>query len=219
MPRSTLGLAPSLETYLSQHSPQHPVLEELARVTAPMEGAGMQIAPNQASFMAWLVGTLGARRCIEVGVFTGYSSLVTALALPDDGSILACDVSEEWTAIARDHWAKAKVDHKIELVLAPAIETLQSRLTQGKGGSFDFAFIDADKEQYLEYYRLCLELLRPSGVVVFDNTLWGGSVASPEDVRETTCAIRRLNDAVLEDPRVTSSLVPVGDGLLLVTKK
>jgi caffeoyl-CoA O-methyltransferase len=219
MTRSTLGLPASIENYLVDHSPQHPVARKLADVTAPLEQATMQIGPNQASFMMWLVKLLGAKRCIEIGTFTGFSSLATALALPDDGYLLACDLSYEWTTIARQHWAEAGVANKIDLVLQSAPQTLQERLNAGEAESFDFAFIDADKENYDEYYELCLKLVRRGGVIAFDNMLWGGSVADPTDERESTRAIRDLNDKVFTDPRVDCSLIPVGDGLLLATKK
>lgn len=179
----------------------------------------MQIGPNQGAYLAWLVRTLLAKRCIEIGVFTGYSSLCTALALPDDGYLLACDVSDEWTTIAREYFRQAGVQDKIELVLAPAKQTLQARIEAGEAGSYDFAFIDADKEAYGEYYELCLRLLRVGGVIAFDNMLWGGSVADENNERASTIAIRKMNDAIIADPRVYSSLVPVGDGILLATKK
>ncbi len=219
MTRSTLGLSPALEGYLSAHSPQDSVLRALAERTAPMEDSNMQIGPNQGAYLAWLVRTLLAKRCIEIGVFTGYSSLCTALALPDDGYLLACDVSDEWTTIAREYFRQAGVQDKIELVLAPAKQTLQARIEAGEAGSYDFAFIDADKEAYGEYYELCLRLLRVGGVIAFDNMLWGGSVADENNERASTIAIRKMNDAIIADPRVYSSLVPVGDGILLATKK
>lgn len=219
MSNRSLGLAPALEDYLSAHAPAHPVLLELAVLTAPMEQSGMQIGPNQAAFMTWLVKLIGARRCIEVGVFTGYSSLATALALPDDGYLLACDIDEKWTTIAQQHWKKAGVANKIELVLQPATETLQSRIAAGEAETYDFAFIDADKEAYEQYYELCLRLLRKRGVIAFDNMLWGGSVADKTNNRTSTQAIRSINDKVLKDARVECSLIPVGDGILLATKK
>lgn len=219
MTRSTLGLPAPIEHYLVEHSVQHPIAQKLAEATAPLEQARMQIGPNQASFMTWLLKLLGAKRCIEVGTFTGYSSLAIALSLPDDGYLLACDLSEEWTAIARRHWALAGVAERIDLVLQPAAQTLQARLDAGDAESFDFAFIDADKENYDAYFELCLRLIRRGGVIVFDNTLWGGSVADSSDERESTQAIRKLNDKIFTDPRVDSCLIPVGDGLLLATKK
>ena len=219
MTRSTLGLSHDLETYLTAHCPQHPVLAELAALTSTMEERNMQIGPNQASFMAWLLRTLGAKRCIEVGVFTGYSSLASALALPEDGYILACDVSEEYTSVARRHWQKAGVEKKIELVLGPAASTLRARLQLDEAETFDFCFIDADKESYRDYFELCLRLTKVGGVIAFDNMLWGGSVADPSNTKESTRIIRSLNDELLEDPRVFVSLVPVGDGMLLATKR
>lgn len=219
MPRSPLGLKPPVEDYLNAQKREHPVLVELREATATVPYSMMQIAPNQGVFLDWLIRSMGAKRCIEVGVYTGYSSLVTALALPDDGYLLACDVSEEWTALAREHWARAGVDHKIELVLQPAQQTLQARVLAGASNSFDFAFIDADKSGYLDYFELCLRLLRPGGVLAFDNMLWGGQVAERSNQEANTRALREVNRRVLADSRVTTSLVPVGDGILLATKR
>lgn len=219
MTRSTLGLPAPIENYLKEHSFQHPVAHKLTEVTEPLELARMQIGPNQASFMAWLIKLIRAKRCIEIGTFTGYSSLVTALSLPEDGYLLACDVSEEWTDVARQHWAEAGVLEKIDLVLQPAAQTLAQRLQRGESESFDFAFVDADKENYVEYYELCLQLIRTGGVIAFDNMLWGGSVADASDDRESTRSIRSLNDKLFTDLRVDVCLIPVGDGLLLATKR
>ena len=179
----------------------------------------MQIAPNQAIFLRWLLRTLGARRVIEVGVFTGYSSLSMALALPEDGYLLACDVDEEWTAMARTHWKKAGVADRIDLVLQPAVQTLSARLAAGEANSYDFSFIDADKTSYRDYFEHCLRLVRPGGVLAFDNMLWGGAVAHSTDQEKNTRALRELNRLVLSDRRVVASLVPVGDGVLLATKR
>jgi caffeoyl-CoA O-methyltransferase len=162
---------------------------------------------------------MGARRCLEVGVFTGYSSLAVALALPDDGRIVACDVSEEWTSVARRYWAEAGVAHKIDLRLAPALETLEALLVEGEAGCFDFAFLDADKENYLRYYEVVLELVRPGGLIVADNTLWSGRVADPANDEASTVALRRFNDFLHRDERVDLSLVPIGDGLTLARKR
>jgi caffeoyl-CoA O-methyltransferase len=213
MPRTLLPQ--SVDLYLDAHSPESAVAEELRAVTAPMEWSMMQIAPSQARFLGWVVKMLGAKRTIEVGVFTGMSSLVTALALPKDGYLLACDVSEDWTKIARDHWKKAGVDHKVELVLAPALETLQARIRQGESKSYDFAFIDADKSGYRDYFEACVRLVRPGGVIMFDNMLWGGAVADKSEQDVSTVALRELNRELTLDSRVDCSLVPVGDGLML----
>lgn len=217
MPRSPLGLPPPIENYLNAQSDEHPALAALRVKTEPMKGAAMQIAPNQAEFICWLLKTIGAKRTIEVGVFTGYSTLATALELPADGKILACDVSEEWTAIAREYWELAGVAHKIELVLQPAIETLHERILSGESKGYDFAFIDADKENYQSYFEACVRLVRPGGVIMLDNMLWGGSVAGTSRQDTSTRALREVNRRVLADTRVRANLVPIGDGLLLAT--
>lgn len=219
MSTRTIGISDTVHAYLTAHSGEHPVLAELRSETAPLEWARMQIAPDQGAFMAWLVRLIGARRTLEIGVFTGYSSLAVALALPEDGRIVACDVSEEWTRMARRYWEKAGVSHKIQLELRPAVETLDALLASGQKGSFDFAFIDADKESYVAYYERSLELLRPGGVIAIDNTLWSGRVAEPLDETEATAAIRATNERVLADARVSATLATIGDGLLLATKR
>lgn len=218
MSTHTLGLSPELHAYLMAHNPEPELLAELRAETAGHEWARMQISPEQGAFMAWLVRLMGARRTLEVGVFTGYSSLAVALALPQDGTLLACDVNAEWTAVARRYWERAGVAGKITLELRPAIETLDQRLAAGEAGTYDFAFIDADKESYAAYYERCLRLLRAGGVLVVDNTLWGGAVADGADHRETTRAIRALNRHALQDRRVEATLLPIGDGLLLARK-
>lgn len=218
MSTRSLGVSPDLHQYLIAHNPEHPLLAELRKETAGHEWARMQISPEQGAFMAWLVRLMGARRCLEIGVFTGYSSLTVALALPQDGTLLACDVNEEWTAVARRYWERAGVAHKITLELRPALETLDHRLAAGEAGTYDFAFIDADKERYFDYYERCLRLLRVGGVLAVDNTLWGGAVADAADLRETTCAIRALNRRAHRDRRVEATLLPIGDGLLLARK-
>jgi len=216
----TIELTDALHRYLVAHSVREaPVLTELRELTQAMPQAQMQIGPEQGQFMQLLVRLIGARRCLEVGVFTGYSSLAVALALPDDGYLLACDVSEEWTAIARRFWKQASVERKIELVLRPAAETLAERLAAGDGGTFDFAFIDADKVGYQRYYELTLALLRPGGLVAIDNTLWSGRVADASVHDENTVALRAFNEALHKDERVDLSLVPVGDGVTLARKR
>ncbi|MDH5176223.1 MAG: class I SAM-dependent methyltransferase, partial [Gammaproteobacteria bacterium] len=196
-----------------------PVLRALREETAALTQRSMQIAPEQGQFMALLVRLLRARRCLEIGVFTGYSSLATALALPADGRIVACDVSEEWTAIARRYWEQGGVAHKIDLHIAPATSTLDALLQTGQSGTFDLAFIDADKTNYLAYYERTLQLLRPGGLVLIDNTLWSGRVADPAVNDPDTVALRELNDTLLRDERVDLSLLPVGDGLTLALKR
>ncbi|HEY4999496.1 MAG TPA: class I SAM-dependent methyltransferase [Usitatibacter sp.] len=215
----TLNLEPRLYRYLLEHSVrEHPALRELREATAGMPHAGMQISPEQGQFMALLARLVGARRTLEIGVFTGYSAMSVALALPAEGRIVACDVSEEWTAIARRHWQKAGVAGKIDLRLAPALETLDKLIAEGAAGSFDFAFIDADKANYLGYYERSLALVRRGGLIAVDNTLWSGAVADPANDERDTRAIRAFNDALHADRRVEISLLPVGDGLTLALK-
>jgi predicted O-methyltransferase YrrM len=197
---------------------EHEALRRLREETAGMERAGMQIAPEQGQLMQLLVRLLGARKTLEVGVFTGYSSLAVALALPADGRVVACDVSEEWTRVARRYWREAGVEDKIDLRLAPALETLDRLLAGGQAGTFDFAFIDADKANYEAYYERALELVRAGGLVAIDNVLWSGLVADPAATDEDTEAIRALNLKLRDDERVALSLLPVADGLTLALK-
>ena len=220
MSSRTIALTDILYEYLLEASLREPdILLRLREETASDRLARMQISPEQGQFMALLVRLTGARRCLEIGVFTGYSSLVTALALPDDGRIVACDVDERWTAIARRYWAEAGVAHRIDLRLAPALQTLEGLLASGQSGSFDLVFIDADKENYLAYYERSLELLRTGGLVVADNTLWSGRVADPEVADADTVAIRHFNEFLHRDERVDLSLVPIGDGLTMARKR
>jgi caffeoyl-CoA O-methyltransferase len=219
MANRSLTLTDALYDYLLRHSLREPaLLAELRAETAGMPMSAMQIAPEQGQFMALLVELIGARRTLEIGTFTGYSSLCVALALPADGSVTACDVSEEYTAVARRYWAKAGVADKIDLRLAPAVQTLDALLADGRAASYDFAFIDADKTGYDAYYERCLALLRPGGLIAVDNVLWGGAVADPAKTDADTAAIRALNSKVRDDSRVSMSLVPVGDGMLLARK-
>jgi predicted O-methyltransferase YrrM len=195
------------------------VFAELRAETAKLPMARMQIAPEQGQLMALLVKLCGARRCIEVGVFTGYSTLAVATALPDGGEVLACDISEEWTAIARRYWRKAGVEGKIRLVLAPALKTLDAELAAGHAGRYDFAFIDADKTAYADYYERCLQLLRANGLIAVDNTLWSGRVADAKVRDADTEALRAFNTKVATDARVDLCLVPIADGLTLLRKR
>lgn len=220
MSRTTLTLDDRLHDYLLQVSLREPeVLRRLREETASHPMANMQIAPEQGQFMALLVRMLGARRILEVGVFTGYSSLAMALALPPEGRIVACDVSEEYTGIARRFWDDADVADRIDLRIAPAIETLDALLADGQAGTFDFAFIDADKPNYRAYYERCLTLLRPGGVVAIDNVLWSGTVADPRQSDPDIEAIRALNTMLHGDERVDLSLLPLADGLTLARKR
>ncbi len=195
------------------------VMRRLREETSHLPMGGMQIAADQGSFMALLVQLIGAKKTLEVGVFTGYSSLVVASALPEDGKVYACDVSEEWTSIGRRYWAEAGVSHKIVLNLAPGVETLDRFIAEGQAGTFDFAFIDADKNNYDLYYERALILLRTGGLIAVDNTLWHGRVIDETAQDDDTVAIRALNAKVHADERVTSSLVPIGDGVMLARKR
>jgi predicted O-methyltransferase YrrM len=220
MSNRSIVLTDSLYDYMNAVSLREaPCLLALREETAAMSQHRMQISPEQGQFMALLVRLTGARRCLEVGVFTGYSSLATALALPDDGRIVACDISEEWTAIARRHWRAAGVEHRIDLRIAPAVVTLEALLADGREGGFDFAFIDADKGGYLGYYERALRLLRPGGLLLVDNTLWSGRVADPAATDADTTALRLFNDVLYRDGRIDLSLLPVGDGLTLARKR
>jgi predicted O-methyltransferase YrrM len=220
MSTRSLGLSPALYDYLLAVSVREPeVLSDLRRETAELPNAGMQISPEQGQFMRLLVELMGARRALEVGVFTGYSSLCVALALPADGELVACDVSPTYTEIARKYWRRAGVEQRVSLRLGPAVATLDGLLESGQKGTFDFAFIDADKENYSKYYEQALALLKPGGLLTIDNVLWGGNVADPGDQQPSTEAIRRLNATVKDDQRVSISLLPVGDGLFLARKR
>lgn len=219
MSKQTLGLDDNLYDYLLSVSLREtPVQEALRAETAKQAFSTMQISPDQGQFMALLLKLMNARRVIEIGTFTGYSALTMALALPADGELIACDVSKEWTSIGECFWKKANVASKIDLRIAPAAKTLKSLIDDGQAGTFDFAFIDADKESQIDYYQLCLELIRPGGLIAIDNVLWGGSVADSRNHSIDTLAIREFNDYVYQDSRVDISLVAIGDGLTLAHK-
>lgn len=220
MSSRTLNMTEALHGYLTGAVSREPaILRELRQETAGMPAAGMQISPEQGQFMQLLIKLLGARKTLEIGVFTGYSSLATALALPPDGRIVACDVSEDWTAMARRYWAKAGVEGRIDLRIGPATETLDALIADGQAGTFDFAFIDADKASYDAYYERALTLLRPGGLIGVDNALWSGAVADPTQTDPDTSALRALNAKMRDDQRVDFSLVPIGDGLALARKR
>ncbi len=207
------------EYLLSVSLRDDPVAARLREETAGLAESRMQIAPEQAQFLALLVRLTGARRTLDVGVFTGYSALAVARALPEDGRVLALDVSEEWTAIAQRYWREAGVEDRVDLRIAPALETLDALLASDGSGTFDFAFIDADKENYAAYYERSLELMRPGGVIAVDNVLWSGSVADPADTRPDTEAIRSFNEHLHRDERIDLSMVPIADGLTLAVKR
>jgi predicted O-methyltransferase YrrM len=214
-----LNLDDTLIGYLQAHSlREHPAQRALREATCGHRYAGMQIAPEQGQFMALLVKLIGAHRTLEIGVFTGYSALSVALALPDDGYLLACDISDDYTRIGRPHWEAAGVAGKIDLRLAPALQTLDAQLAQGQAGRYDFAFIDADKAGYDAYYERCLQLVRTGGLIAIDNVLWGGAVAKPADSVDTR-ALQQLNDKLQLDARVDLSMLPIGDGLTLARKR
>ncbi|MEG4817495.1 class I SAM-dependent methyltransferase [Microcoleus sp. K5-D4] len=220
MANSTLGLENQLYDYLLSISLREPdILASLREETAKHPMAQMQIAPEQGQFMELMVQLMGATKTLEIGVFTGYSSLCVALALPSNGQIIACDVSEEYTAIARRYWEAAGVANKISLQLGPAINTLDKLIAEGQAGTFDFAFIDADKENYEAYFERSLQLVRNGGLIVIDNVLWSGRVADPQVQDESTTAIRTFNEKLRNDPRVTLSVVPIADGLTLALKR
>ncbi len=219
MSNKTLALDDRLYDYLLSVSLREPdILARLREETLHRADAEMQIAPEQGQFMALLLKLIGARRSLEVGTFTGYSALVCALALPEDGQLIALDINEETTAIAQRYWAEAGVENKIELRLGPAEDSLRNLIDGGDQGSFDFVFIDADKTGYLTYYEMGLQLLRPGGVLAFDNVLWAGRVADPGAGDDDTQALRALNVQLHADPRVDISMVPIGDGLTLARK-
>ena len=220
MSRRTLPLDERLYEYLlSVYLREPDVLRRLREETARHPQAEMQIAPEQGQFMGLLARLIGARKCLEVGVFTGYSALAVALALPYDGRLVACDVSEEFTSIGRRYWREAGVEPLIRLELGPALETLDALLADGEGSTFDFAFIDADKPNYAHYVERTLALLRPGGLMAIDNVLWSGKVADPSVHDPDTDAIRALNEQLLGDDRIDLSLLPVGDGLTLARKR
>jgi predicted O-methyltransferase YrrM len=220
MARRSLAMSEPLEDYLRQVSLREPeILQRLRDETRRMPQGGMQISPEQGQFMALLVKLAGARRCLEIGTFTGYSALAVALALPEDGRILCCDVSETYTAVAKRYWAEAGVAGKIELRLGPALATVDTLLGQGGAGTYDFVFIDADKENYDGYYEAALRLLRPRGLIAIDNVLWSGRVVDPKAKDAETAALRALNLKLHDDDRIDLSMLPIGDGVTLALKR
>jgi len=220
MANASMGLPADLEQYLVKHGVREPeLLARLRDETALIPQHNMQIAPEQGALLALLVELTGARRCLEIGTFTGYSSLIVALAMPPDGTIVCCDVSEEWTAVARRYWAEAGVADRVDLRLAPALETLDELLAGGAEGTFDFAFVDARKSEYPDYHERVVRLLRSGGLAAYDNVLWGGAVADDSKQDADTLAIRRLNDRLASDERVTIAMLPLADGVTLARKR
>jgi caffeoyl-CoA O-methyltransferase len=220
MSNVSFGLPPDLHAYLVKLGVREPdVLRRLREETAGLPQHGMQISPEQGALMALLVKLAGATRAIEIGTFTGYSSLAVMLAMPADGTIVCCDVSEEWTAVARRYWAEAGVADRVDLRLAPGLQTLDALLAGGAGATFDFAFIDANKREYPDYHERIVQLLRSGGLALYDNVLWGGGVIDESMKDPDTIGIRRLNERLAIDERVTISMLSVGDGLTIALKR
>ncbi|MCY7406659.1 MAG: class I SAM-dependent methyltransferase [Alkalinema sp. CAN_BIN05] len=218
--KNTLGLPDPLHDYILANSLKEvAILAELRQETQLHKQARMQISPDQGQLISLLIRLMSARRVLEIGVFTGYSSLTIALALPTDGVLVACDISEEYTAIAKRYWRQAGVQDKIELRIAPALETLDALLESGQAETFDFAFVDADKANYSNYYDRTLKLLRPGGLMAIDNVLWSGRVADPQSTDKIVQTMRVFNQKVAQDDRVQVSLLPLGDGITLALKK
>jgi len=220
MSNTSIGISDELHDYILAHGVREPdIFRRLREETATMPQHDMQIAPEQGAFLAMLVGLMGARRCIELGTFTGYSSLAIATAMPPDGRLVCCDVSDEWTTVARRYWAEAGVTERVDLRLGPALETLDALLAGGAAGTFDFAFIDASKREYPDYHERIVQLLRNGGLAVYDNVFWGGGVVDGSDAGPDLDGVRRLNERVGRDARVEVSMIPVADGLTLARKR
>jgi predicted O-methyltransferase YrrM len=220
MANTSIGLPADLHDYLLRYGVREPdILRRLRAETADLPQHGMQIAPEQGALMALLVRLSGARRAIELGTFTGYSSLAVMLAMPPDGTIVCCDISAEWTSVARRYWSEAGVADRVDLRLAPALETLDAQLASGAAGTFDFAFIDANKRDYPEYHERIIQLLGSGGLALYDNVLWGGGVIDASMTDADTLGVRRLNERLATDERVTISMIPVADGLTLALKR
>jgi predicted O-methyltransferase YrrM len=220
MANQTIGLSDELAAYVVEVGVREPdVLARLREETAAIPQHGMQIAPEEGAFLAMLVELTGARRCIEIGTFTGYSAIAVALALPGDGQLVCCDVSQEWTSLASRYWDEAGVADKIDLRVAPAAETLDQLLADGEEGTYDFAFVDADKAGYDGYYEQLLRLVRRGGLIAFDNMLWGGEVLDQDSEDEDTLALRALNTKLAGDERITLCLLPVADGVTLARRR
>lgn len=220
MSNRTLSIDDRIYGYLCDVAVDEPdLLRQLREETAQLEYSEMQISPEQGQFMSLLIKLMDVKRAIEIGTFTGYSSICVARAMPKDGKLICCDISPQWTDIAERYWALAKLQEKIDLYMQPAEKTLQMLLDNGAENSFDFVFIDADKQSYVMYYEMALRLLRKGGIIAVDNTLWSGAVADPNNTEPGTRAIRRFNEMLKQDNRVTKSLLTIGDGLTLVLKE
>jgi len=220
MGTETLLLSDAVHAYLQKYSLRES--EELRRCreeTSRLKEARMQLSPEQGQLLGFLVELTGAKKAIEIGTFTGYSALCVANSLPENGRLVACDISERWTTIARRYWEEAKVDKKIDLKIGPAVETLDELLARGESGAYDFALIDADKGNYEVYYEKLMLLIRSGGLIAIDNVLWSGKVADLDDHDSSTVAIRSLNEKVIQDQRVTLTMLPVGDGMTLIRKR
>lgn len=220
MGKRVLNFTEDLYDYLLDNSLREPpVLRELREETNRMMMSAMQSPPEQCQFVALMLQMFGAERVLEVGIFVGYSTLWMADALPEDGRIVACDIDEKWTSVGRRYWKKAGLEHKIDLHLAPAMDTLDRLIDEGQADSFDFAFVDADKENYWSYYERALVLVRKGGVIAIDNVLWGGSVINPDNQSADAIAIRKFNARIHKDPRVNMVMLNIGDGLTLAIVK
>lgn len=220
MSRTSIGVSDDLHAYILRHGVREPaIFRRLREETSAIPESGMQIAPDQGAFLAMLVGIIQPKRSLELGTFTGYSSLAIATAMPADGVLVCCDLSDEWTSVARRYWAEAGVTERIDLRLGPALETLDALLAGGGAGTFDFAFIDASKREYPDYHERIVQLLRQGGLAVYDNVLWGGAVVDRTQADPDTAGIRRLNERIERDGRVEVSMIAVGDGLTLARKR
>ena len=220
MANTTLGLPTDLRDYLRRVAVREPaVLWRLRAETASMPEANMQIAPEQGALMTLLAELTGARRCLELGTFTGYSALAVALVLPPGGRVVCCDMSREWTDVGRRFWAEAGVDDRIEVRIGPALDSLDAMINEGASDSVDFAFVDAAKEEYPAYYERLMRLVRRGGLMLFDNVFWGGDVVNPEVDDSDVRGIRELNERLAADERVTVAMVPLADGLTLVRRR
>ena len=214
-----IAMSERLENYVWQHSRESAVARRLRAETAKLPQAGMQIGPDQAAFLALLAQSIGAVRCIEIGTFTGYSALAVASVLPSNGKLVCCDISAEWTAMGRRYWQEADVAARIDLHLAPALQTLKKLLDENGAKTYDFAFIDADKTSYDAYYEECLKLLRHGGLIALDNMLWSGRVADAQERDAGTQALRKLNAKIFADERVDAAWLTIGDGVMLARKR